>query len=80
MEQPFPDETAFRDACAVFLKKYGPEGSFVPQHPRQQAYLGWDWGEHKTKVSFGVSRELTSRWVVTFDLPAQLDDLRCARS
>lgn len=52
MEQPFPTEVAFREACVAFLKKYA---DFEPQLPRQWAYLGWEWREHKSKVSCSES-------------------------
>lgn len=50
MEQPCPSEAAFQEACAAFLEKYA---GFEPLLPRQRAYLGWEWREHRTKVSWG---------------------------
>lgn len=54
MEQPFQTEAAFQDACTAFLAKYA---DFEPQVPRQRAYLGWEWREHRTKVSFVLTTE-----------------------
>lgn len=63
MEQLFPTEQVFQEACAAFLAKYGVNAGFAPRLPRERAYVGWEWAEHRTKVSWRTSSKLTCRWV-----------------